>query len=48
MLINLTNVNVSDNFGSTPLHFAAMRGNITALKAILQYPALDMEVSTSF
>lgn len=37
------NVNAKDFYGSTPLHFAAMRSNVTALLELLCQPGIDIE-----
>ena len=38
------NVNVADIYGSTPLHFAAMRGNEVATKELMECRGIDIEV----
>ena len=42
------NVNVQDKYESTPLHFAAMRGNEVVTKALLDCPNIDVAVSLRF
>ena len=37
-------VNVKDDYGLTPLHYAAMRGNAMAAKDLLSCPAINIEV----
>ncbi|KAI0226875.1 hypothetical protein LSAT2_022672 [Lamellibrachia satsuma] len=37
------NVNVADIYGSTPLHFAAMRGNEVATKELMECRGIDIE-----
>jgi ankyrin repeat protein len=39
-------VNATDNESMTPLHYAAMRGNVTATKTLLQWPGINIEVTT--
>ena len=41
------NVNVPDIYGSTPLHFAAMRGNEIACKELMDCKGVNVEVSHS-
>ena len=37
-------VNASDKYGLTPLHYAAMRGNDDAAADLLQIPSTNLEV----
>ena len=39
-------VNAKDYYGSTPLHFASMRGNVVAAKHLLDVKSIDIEVIT--
>jgi ankyrin repeat protein len=39
-------VNEPDDESLTPLHYAAMRGNVTATKTLLQWPGINIEVAT--
>lgn len=39
-------VNARDMYGSTPLHFAAMRGNEMATKELLSCKGINIEVNT--
>ena len=41
------NVNVQDKYESTPLHFAAMRGNEVVTRALLDCTGIDITVSAS-
>ena len=45
-LAELGKVNVKDNYGSTPLHFAAMRGNEVAAAALVAVRGVDVNVSS--
>lgn len=38
-------VNIRDNYGMTPLHYAASKGNITAVKELLQCDGIRVDVS---
>lgn len=38
-------VNVKDNYGMTPLHYAASKGNLTAVKELLQCEGVKVDVS---
>ena len=37
---------MKDNYGSTPLHFAAMRGNEVAAAALVAVRGVDVNVSS--
>ncbi|PVD29254.1 hypothetical protein C0Q70_11851 [Pomacea canaliculata] len=37
------NINCRDTYGQTPLHFAAMRGNVCACKDLLRFGDVDIE-----
>lgn len=37
-------VNAKDKYQSTPLHFAAMRGNEVVTRALLATPSIDIHV----
>ena len=39
-----TNVNCQDNYGSTPLHYAAQKGNPRAVEELLKFK-VDVNVS---
>ena len=38
-------VNIRDNYGMTPLHYAASKGNQTAVKELLQCEGIKVDVS---
>lgn len=38
-------VNIRDNYGMTPLHYAASKGNVTAVKELLQCDGIRVDVS---
>lgn len=38
-------VNAQDSYGMTPLHYAAMKGNIAAVKELLQSNEINVDVS---
>ena len=38
-------VNVVDNSGSSPLHYAATKGNLTAVRELLQCDGIKIDVS---
>lgn len=40
-------VNAQDNYGMTPLHYAAMRGNIIATGELLKSTKINLGVSIS-
>ena len=44
LLEQKANVNAKDFYGSTPLHFASMRGNVTAAHHLLNVKSIDIEV----
>lgn len=44
LFAGLGDVNVRDNFGSTALHFAAIRGNEVAAAALLAIKDVDVNV----
>ncbi len=44
LLATSHDVNVKDSYGSSALHFAAMRGNEVATAALLQVPGIDVDV----
>ena len=44
LLEQKANVNAKDLYGSTPLHYAAMRGNETAVSQLLSLKSIDVEV----
>ena len=39
-----SNVNMADIYGSTPLHFAAMRGNEVACRELMDCKSINIEV----
>ena len=39
-------VNSRDAYGSTPLFFAVLRGNLTAVEELLNCPDIDLEVQS--
>ena len=39
---------MKDNYGSTPLHFAAMRGNEVAAAALVAVKGVDVNVSSLY
>ena len=41
------NVNEKDDDSLTPLHYAAMRGNVSATKQLLRCPNIDIEVNNN-
>ncbi|XP_066911304.1 transient receptor potential cation channel subfamily A member 1 homolog isoform X2 [Clytia hemisphaerica] len=43
LLEQKANVNAKDYYGSTPLHFASMRGNVTAARHLLNVKTIDIE-----
>jgi len=44
LLEQKANVNARDYYGSTPLHFASMRGNVVAARRLLEIKSIDIEV----
>ena len=48
LLEQRANVNAKDFYGSTPLHYAALRGNVTAVKMLLGQKTISLEVSCEF
>ena len=44
LLENNANINARDYYGATPLHYAAQRGNVIAVKELLSDPNIDIEV----
>ena len=44
LLEQKANVNAKDFYGSTPLHFASMRGNVIAAHHLLNVKSIDIEV----
>ena len=44
LLEQKANVNAKDFYGSTPLHFASMRGNVIAARHLLNVKSIDIEV----
>ena len=44
LLEQKANVNAKDFYGSTSLHFAAMRGNVMAVKQLLSQKGINIEV----
>lgn len=38
-------VNIRDHYGMTPLHYAASKGNLTAVKELLQCDQIAVDVS---
>ena len=40
-------VNATDKYGLTPLHYASMRGNDDAANDLLQLPSINIEVIQS-
>ena len=44
MVSRHANINEKDNYGCTPLHFAAMRGNELVTYELLQCPGVDIGV----
>ena len=38
-------VNVCDNYGLSPLHYAASKGNLTAVRELLQCDGIKIDVS---
>lgn len=38
-------VNVRDHYGMTPLHYSASKGNLTAVKELLQCEGIGVDVS---
>ena len=48
LLEQRANVNAKDFYGSTPLHYAALRGNVTAVKMLLRQKTISLEVSCEF
>ena len=47
-LAGLGDVNVKDNYGSTALHFAAMRGNASAAAALVTVKGINANVRFEF
>ena len=45
LLVRYCDVNVRDKYASTPLHFCAMRGNVTAARTLLQQQNIIVNVS---
>ena len=43
LLKHNANVNAKDDFGSTPLHYAAMRGNVAAVQHLLNRKEINLE-----
>ena len=48
LLEQKANVNAKDFYGSTPLHFASMRGNVVAVHHLLNVKSTDIEVCSIF
>ena len=48
LLEQRANVNAKDFYGLTPLHYAALRGNVTAVKMLLGQKTISLEVSCEF
>ena len=40
-------VNIKDSYGSTPLHYAASKSNVTAIKELLNSDGINVDVSFS-
>ena len=40
-------VNIKDCYGSTPLHYAASKSNVTAVKELLNSDGINVDVSLS-
>ena len=40
-----SNVNCQDNYGSTPLHYAAAKGNPRSVEELIRYGRADVNVS---
>ena len=38
-------MNVCDNYGLSPLHYAASKGNLTAVRELLQCDGIKIDVS---
>ena len=38
-------VNVSDNYGLSPLHYAASKGNLIAVRELLRCDGIEIDVS---
>ena len=47
LVSNGADINQEDKYGLTPLHYAAMRGNELAMKQLLSYSDVNVEVSMS-
>ena len=41
-------VNVKDSYGSTPLHYAASKSNVIAIKELLKCDGINVDVSFLF
>ena len=40
-------VNIKDSYGRTPLHYAASKSNVTAIKELLNSDGINVDVSFS-
>ena len=41
-------INCQDTYGCTPLHYACMRGSDTAVRDLLSFTSIEIDVSLSF
>ena len=46
LLNSNANVNSQDNYGSTPLHYAAVKGNPRSIEEMIKYSRVEVNVSS--
>ena len=48
LIFNKANVNAEDQHGSTPLHYACLKGNIKAVRKLLKSKDINIQVLLSW